>query len=162
MSLQDRIGSHGEFVFQALISRRCGRKFYFHPIFMGEKHPTTDMTVELLDPTRIRSLFYVQVKSTTLGYNGLETGRKLRVDITADDIENLKCYPGPTDLVGIDADKDRGFLVGVTSTVYGPINGLSTRHPLNCRNIRALWAEVDAYWNSASRPIPMATTAFTP
>jgi fructose-1-phosphate kinase PfkB-like protein len=41
---------------------------------MGEKHPTADMTVELLDPTGVRSLFYVQVKSTTLGYAGIGSG----------------------------------------------------------------------------------------
>ena len=47
MSDQDRIGSHGEFLFQSLISRMCYERFFFHPIPVGEKHPTTDMIVEL-------------------------------------------------------------------------------------------------------------------
>ncbi len=57
MTPNDRIGNHGEFVFQVLISRMCRRKFYFHPIPMGEKHPAVDMMVELHDTTKIRSFF---------------------------------------------------------------------------------------------------------
>jgi hypothetical protein len=160
MTSNDRIGNHGEFVFQALISRRCRRKFYFHPVHMGEKHPTTDMVVELLDATGIPSLFYVQVKSTSLGYTGAAPDEKLRVAVTATDIERLKKFPGPTYLAGIDIAFGRGFLAGIISSMDGGIDGLPTRHPIDCRNIRRLWREVDAYWNSNSRSIPMESTSF--
>ncbi len=160
MPANGRIGTHGEFVFQALISRRCGRKFYFHPIHMGEKHPTADMVVELLDPTNVQSLFYVQVKSSTLGCSGTGAAEKLKVDISREDIEKLKGYPGPTYIAGIDIFRGRGYLAGVDSGLNKAINGLRTCHPIDCRNIRRLWTEVDAYWNSPQRSIPLASTKF--
>jgi hypothetical protein len=160
MSTSDRIGNHGEFLFQALISRMCRRRFYFHPIHMGEKHPTTDMMVELLDTRGVRSHFYVQVKATTLGYVGSGPGRRLRIDVSRGDVDRLKYYPGPTFVAGIDIMAGRGYLAGIIAELEGPIAGLPTRHPIDCRNIRALWAEVDAYWNSEARPIPMTATRF--
>ncbi|WP_435009973.1 DUF4365 domain-containing protein [Tundrisphaera lichenicola] len=160
MSSSDRIGIHGEFLFQAMISRRCNRKFYFHPIFMGEKHPTTDLTVELLDTTGVQSLFYVQVKSTTQGYKGSGSDKKLIVDVSRKDVERLKSYPGPTYLAGIDIIQGRGYLAGISADLTGPLDGLPTHHPIDCRNIRTLWAEVDSYWNISPRPIPLIVTKF--
>jgi hypothetical protein len=160
MTSSDRIGNHGEFVFQALISRRCRDRFYFHPVHLGEKHPTIDMVVELLDPTNVKSLFYVQIKSTALGYTGSGSSERLRVTITSEDIERLKAFPGPSYIAGIDIVKGRGFLVGIVTSLNGPLNGLPTIHRLDCRNFRTLWNEVDAYWNFSDRLIPMASTRF--
>jgi hypothetical protein len=126
MTPSDRIGNHGEFVFQALISRRCRKKFYFHPVHMGEKHPTVDMVVELLDTTNVQSLFYVQIKSTALGYTGVGSSEKLRVAVTSEDIERLKTFPGPSYIAGIDIVKGRGFLLGIIASLNGPFNGLPT------------------------------------
>ena len=92
MSDQNRIGIHGEFLFQSLITRMCYGRFFFHPMPMGEKHPTTDMVVELLEPVRVRSLFYVQVKSTSRGYTGTGSHRRLAVRLTRSDVEKLKKY----------------------------------------------------------------------
>jgi hypothetical protein len=160
MTSNDRIGNHGEFVFQALISRRCRSRFYFHPIHLGEKHPITDMVVELLDTTGIHAMFYVQVKSTSLGYTGIAPDEMLRIEVSSTDIERLKKYPVPTYVAGIDIVNGRGFLGGIVESTYGGINGLPTRHPINCKNIGRLWEEVNAYWNGDSRPIPMNFTAF--
>ena len=91
MQEHDQIGSHGEFVFQALISRRCRGRFYFHPLHMGEKHPTADMLVEALDCPGIQANFYVQVKSTTKGYSGAGVLEKLNVSVGRAD---LRGYPG--------------------------------------------------------------------
>ena len=160
MTESDRIGSHGEFVFQALIGRMCRKKFYFHPIHMGEKHPIIDMVVELHDPTNVQSMFYVQVKSTTLGYTGTGIDERLRVEISSSDIEQLKKSPGPTYIAGIDIKSGRGYLAGIVSTMDGGISGLPTRHPIDCTHIRRLWTEVDTYWNTDPRPMPMTSTIF--
>jgi len=156
----DHIGSAGELFFQAWISRRCYNRFFFRPIPMGEKHPTTDILVELVEPTRIQSVFYVQVKSTTLGYSGGGASRKLKVNVSREDIANLKQYPGPTYVAGIDVKKRRGYIAAIVSGMTGAVNGLPTYHTIDCPTIRALWAEVDAYWSSISRPIPMASSRF--
>ncbi len=161
MTSSDRIGNHGEFVFQALISRKCRRRFYFHPIHLGEKHRGVDMVVELLDASNIQAVFYIQVKSTTLGYTGTGNDERLRVEISSADIERLKTFPGPTYIAGIDIESGRGYLWGVVSGMDGAINGLPTRHPIDCHRIRRLWIEVDAYWNHEPRPIPLNMTYFS-
>ena len=138
----------------------CYNRFFFHPVHMGEKHPTTDMIVELFDPANIRSVFYVQVKSTTMGYSGTGASRRLVVRITQADVEKLKKYPGPAYVAGMDVASRRGYIAAIVSGLTGAIGGLPTRHPIDCRTIRALWAEVDAYWNSPTRPIPMAHSRF--
>lgn len=160
MASRDRIGNHGEFVFQALISRRCRKRFYFHPIHMGEKHPTTDMVVELVNAPGILSVFYVQVKATSLGYTGTGNDERLRVEIGAEDIERLKRFPGPTYVAGIDIRIGRGYLAGIVSNRDGGIHGLPTHHPIDCQRIPRLWTEVEAYWNANPRPIPMTSTVF--
>jgi hypothetical protein len=160
MSLNDRIGNHGELVFQTLISRSCRGRFYFRPIHMGEKHPSTDIVVELFDPTDLRSVFFIQVKSTTLGYTGKGSDEKLRVKISASDIELLKKAPGPAYVAGIDINRGRGYLSGIVSSTEGAINGLPTRHPIICQSIRKLWTEVDAHWSTEPRSLPMTSTVF--
>jgi hypothetical protein len=160
MKSNDLIGSHGEFVFQALISQRCRKRFYFHPIHLGEKHATTDMKVELINPHGIRSCFYVQVKSTTRGYAGNGIDEKLNVAVKASDIQKLKQSPGPTYIAGIDIESGRGYLAGIVSSRSGAINGLPTRHPIDCHLIPMLWTEVEAYWNANPRHIPMISSAF--
>jgi hypothetical protein len=127
---------------------------------MGEKHPTTDMVVELIDTANIRSVFHVQIKSTTLGYTGSGSNEKPRVEISASDVELLKRSPGPAYIAGIDIKRRRGYLAGVVSSTHGAINGLPTRYPINCHHIRRLWTEVDTYWNANPRPIPMNSTVF--
>jgi hypothetical protein len=157
---QDRIGSHGEFLFQSLISRMCYNRFFFHPMPMGEKHPTTDLVVELVEPSRIRSVFYVQVKATSRDYSGKGRHKRLKIHLNRSDVEKLKRYPGPTYVAGMDVINGRGYIGGIVPGLAGPIHGLPVLHPIICRNLRALWSEVDTYWNSYVRSIPMASTRF--
>ena len=127
---------------------------------MGEKYPPTDMVVELLNTRGIRSSFYVQVKSTTRGYAGIGIDERLRVKIGAGDVERLKKLPGPAYIAGIDIESGRGYLGGIVSSLEGVINGLTTRHPIDCHLIPRLWTKVDAFWNTNPRQLPMASTAF--
>lgn len=161
MYYHNRIGSHGEFLFQALITRICYNRFFFHPVHLGEKHPTIDFRVELFDPENVQSHFYVQVKSTTHGYIGKGDDRKLEIQLKRSEVEKLRRYPGPTYVAGMDIVGRRGYIVGIVAGLNGAINGLPARHPIDCRTIRTLWAEVDAYWNSNARAIPMAHSRFT-
>jgi hypothetical protein len=103
VSSLDHIGHRGENIFRALITRFCYGRFYFHEVFLGEKHATTDFKVELINPTSAGAWFYVQVKSTTKGYTGAGDGRLLNVKVTKNEIEKLKKAPGPAYVVGIDS-----------------------------------------------------------
>jgi hypothetical protein len=139
----------------------CYNRFFFHPVHMGEKHKTTDIFVELIDSTYVQSIFYIQVKSTTRGYTGAGTNRRLNVDVPQAEVEMLKKYPGPSYIVGIDIRGGRGYIIGVVAGLSGAISGLPTLHPINCRTIRSLWNEVDTYWNSTLRSMPMVRTRFS-
>jgi hypothetical protein len=160
MNVQDRVGFHGELLFQTLISRSCYGRSYFHPIFMGDKHPATDVMVKLVDPSGIEGFFFVQVKATRSGYTGAGAGRKLDVVVSPSDVDRLKRHPAPAYVAGIDVLGMKGYIGGITASTTGGIHGLPTRHPINCTLLRRLWDEVDGYWQMAPRPIPMVSTAF--
>jgi hypothetical protein len=146
MAIRDHIGHRGENIFRVLITRFCYARFYFREVFLGEKHETTDFAVELIDPSCAGACFYVQVKSTMRGYTGDGGDKLLNVSLRKRDINKLRRVPGPAFLVGIDVREERGYIRAITASTDGAISGLTTRHPLNCRTIRALWEEVDSYW----------------
>ena len=99
---KDQIGKRGESLFTAMITRPCHNRMWFIDTFMGEKYPTIDFYVNLIDSTVERAFLYVQVRATNNGYSGNGATRKLNVKVTKRDIQRLKRIPGPTYVVGID------------------------------------------------------------
>lgn len=89
----------------------CGRQDpCFRPRFLGDKFPTFDYLVEVVD--RPAFCFFVQVKATTLGYTTHD--RRLRVQVTQDDIDRMVACPAPTYVVGIDVKEEKtGYLLSV-------------------------------------------------
>jgi hypothetical protein len=148
MNIKDYIGKRGETIFKALITKWCGGRPWFDDVFLGEKAEARDYLVNLIDPSVIASLFYVQVKSTSKGYSGKGADKKLNVSVSKEDVRKLKQTAGPTYICGIDIVKGCGFLYAVTKTTRGPISGLPTRFRINCQLIRKLWKEVDDYWKN--------------
>src|SRR5213080_161927 len=83
---REDIGERGQWLFSLLMTELCGRDDpFFRPRFLGDKYPTFDYIVEVVDQPSY--FFFVQVKGTTLGYT-LEEHR-LRVQVTQDDIERM-------------------------------------------------------------------------
>ena len=148
MKLQDYIGKRGERIFSVLITRWCGGGPWFDDVHLGEKYEAKDFLVNLIEPDTGDACFYVQVKATTTGYTGAGANRKLNVQVTKEDVEKLKKVPAPAYVVGIDIDKECGFIIGITQASTGGLSGISTRHRLNCRTIKALWNEVNEYWRA--------------
>jgi hypothetical protein len=62
----------------------------------------------------------------------------LRVRVTQQDVAKLKKVPAPTYVVGIDVEEECGFILSITELTSGGIFGITTRHRLNCRTLRAL------------------------
>ncbi len=89
------IGDRGQWLFSLLLTDICGRDDpFFRPQFLGDKNPTFDHIVEVVDQ---QSYFlFVQVKGTTLGYTAEE--RRLRVQLTQD--AGLSHYAGQFGLAG--------------------------------------------------------------
>src|SRR5262245_19984595 len=85
--MQDVIGDRGEALGFLALTERYGRKEpYFRPYYLGQKFPTVDFIVELINPGRGKPFFFVQVKTTSLGYTTARTGRRLRVHVSQEDV----------------------------------------------------------------------------
>ena len=148
MNFKDYIGKRGENIFSVLITKWCDDKPFFAVVRLGEKHETTDFTVELIDPTSGHAVFYAQVKSTKARYLGKGRDRKIDIKVKREDVEKLKKLNAPIYVIGIDIDNERGYITAVTRKMIGGISGISTRNVLNCRTLKMLWKEVDEYWKA--------------
>jgi hypothetical protein len=102
MDLRDYIGKRGEAIFRVLITEWCDGKPWFDDNFLGEKQPTKDFIVNLIEPKSGDAVFYAQVKATNGKYVGKGRARRLKVSLSKEDTAKLKKAPGPAFLVGID------------------------------------------------------------
>lgn len=160
------IGSRGESIFYTLLTRRVDLPgqaipaggYLFEPQFLGDKWPFADYFVELrgTEPT-LNAFFFVQVKTTTLGYT--QQKKRLKAGADAAKIQGLTAYPAPTYLVGIDQENEQGFLVSANNERQTRLPAVSTAFPLSDGLTRwTLWQEVLAYWQTPA--IPKLVSAF--
>jgi len=146
MAGRDDIGSRGEFVFCARIMAFCGRRRpYFRPYFLGEKAEVFDFFVELVDAGDRTPFFFVQVRSTQKGCTKKHP-RRLKVGISATDVELFSLKPAPTYLVGIDEPADAGYIVGIVEGMNTTISSIPTTFPLDCTTLPLLHQEVQQFW----------------
>lgn len=152
---REDIGERGQWLFSLLITDLCGRdQPFFRPRFLGDKYPTFDYIVEVVD--RPSYSFFVQVKGTRLGYTIEE--HRLRVQVTRDDIDRMVACPAPSYVVGIDVNEiGVGFLLSVNEP-RDPIASLSTRFGIDCGVLKRLRDEVIGSW--ASRDMTLAGSRF--
>ena len=145
--MSNEIGSRGEFIFAMLLSRRDAvQKSLFKPIFLGDKQPTVDFYVDLLNYPHKKGFFFANVKATTLGYTA--DGTKLKILVDKAELSELLKYPTPTYLFGIDAVEEKGYFINVNHiNTHNNLNGLSVEYPINVQNISALWEEVKQFWD---------------
>ena len=148
MALSDDIGIRGEAVFVWLMMQDCGRpRPLFRPYFLGEKFPTLDYLVELVDTGPTTQSFFVQVKSTRQGYDRDKHGNlRLKVRVSANDMQRLALYPAPTYIVGIDEPQRRAYIVSAHQTNPTQLRGLPTTYSIDCQNLISLWHEVKDFW----------------
>jgi Domain of unknown function (DUF4365) len=150
MDFKDQIGIRGERIFGVIITEFCGGAPLFEVVFLGDKHQTTDFIVKLIGSTSEAAFFFVQVRATMSGYIGSGSSRKLNVSVKKSDVLKLKRQAAPTYVVGIDIQKNRGYIIAITEKSPQAISGVPTRNRLNCRSLRALWNEVNDYWKAKS------------
>src|SRR6516165_7704437 len=116
MATRDFIGKRGEAIVIARLMDFCGNPdpyFDVHPL--GEKCPTFDYLVELVNAGDSVPYFLAQVKSTRRGFRGKK--RRLLVQVHADDVRRMVRCPFPY-LIGVDEPNDRAYVV----SVYGAIS----------------------------------------
>jgi hypothetical protein len=54
----------------------------------------------------------------------------------------------PAYIVGIDINEGRGYLLDPSNTKGGGISGIPTTNLIDCRSLKLLWQEVDAFWKA--------------
>src|SRR5438128_869782 len=156
----DIIGKRGEALFRVIITRWCGGEQWFQETFKGEKAEGLDFEVTLLGSSVFHASFYVQVKATgkPMRYSGIGKRRKIRVTLKAADALKLGTMKVPVYVVAIDVLSGKAYIKNVKAGATRGFTGISTRRPLNCKAIRQLWNEVEAFWKS--RPEGLTTSIF--
>src|SRR5690349_22477887 len=104
------IGKRGESIFSTLISRYVDPVgFLLDPTFLGDKFPTVDFYVHLLNYSHKKAFFFASVKTTTLGYNADNT--KLKITVEKEELAELIKYQLPVYLFGIDENRETGYFI---------------------------------------------------
>src|SRR5262245_32486232 len=139
MATSDEIGARGEAIFVVLITDLCGRSYpYFRPHFLGEKFAALDYLVELTGVRGGTLSFFVQVRTTRLGYT--KKSRRRRVGVSEAEMRGMARDPAPTYLVGTDEPEACGYIVSVNDPRKAAgLSSFPTEHPLDCRNLGRLW-----------------------
>ena len=155
--MSNKIGKRGESIFATIISRNIAtRGFLFDPTFLGDKFPTVDFHVGLLEYPH-KGFFYASVKTTTLGY--YSGGDRLKITIDKEEIAQLNRYILPVYIFGIDEVQEKGFFISANeldSSVN--INGILTKYPVDSQNIGLLWKEVADYWDYTRKTTKFVST----
>ncbi len=140
---QDDIGDRGQNLLVLLLTDLCGRDVpFFRPRYLGDKYPTFDFIVEVVDDPAY--FFFAQVKATTQGYTKEE--HRLLVQLGQADVDKMVGCPAPTYLVGIDATAiGVGYLLSVNEP-RAHVASLTTKFRIDGSVLAGLRDEVIGYW----------------
>jgi len=124
--MKDVLGQRGEALFYVMISKFNNHvQPLFIPQFLGDKYPSIDFMVELVNYTgKMIPYFLVQVKTTRRGYT---SNNRLKLQVHKDDILRLSLFPAPTYLVGIDDLKEIGYVVSANGEYLKTVSNISTQ-----------------------------------
>lgn len=142
---KDDIGDRGQLLLSLLLTEMCGRDApYFRPRFLGDKYPTFDFIVEVVDNPAY--FFFVQVKATTKGYTKEEN--RLIVQLDQADVDRMVACPAPTYLIGVDVNQiGVGYLLSINEP-RAHVASLTTKFKIDCAVLKGLRDEVIEYWKS--------------
>lgn len=148
--MSNRIGKRGENIFATLITRKnSAGNFLFDPTFLGDKFPTVDFYVSLLDYP-LKAFFFASIKTTTLGYTA--GGEKLKITIDKKDVAELAAFNLPVYIFGVDEGLEEGFFIAASELdIELNINGITTKYPITPDNLERLYKEVADYWNNSHK-----------
>jgi hypothetical protein len=131
-------------MFSLIMTELCGRQEpFFRPRFLGDKYPTFDYIVELVDQPEY--FFFVQVKATTQGYN--KNPVRLKVQVSQTDVDRMVACPAPAYVVGIDETRETGYLLSVNEA-RDHVASLTTSFKIDCGVLSALADEVQQFWSN--------------
>jgi hypothetical protein len=141
---KDDIGERGQAMFFVMMTELCGRSEpYFRPRFLGDKFPTFDYLLELVDYPGF--FFFVQVKTTKKGFT--RKLHKLRIQVSQRDVDRMVAWQVPSYVVGIDEPSQAGYLLSVNEPRQR-VASLDSRFKIDCTVLAQLAAEVQQFWSS--------------
>lgn len=157
---QNYIGKRGEAIAAASLLDFCGNPHpYFGPYFIGDKCPTYDLLVQVLDAGASSPYFLAQVKATSLGYN--KETLNLKVALRASDVQRMVRCPIPTYLIGVDEPSAKAYIVSIHGKLTSRIGSIPSAYPLDRSNLKRLWEEVVAHWKILGGASASRTSAFS-
>lgn len=143
--MSDPLGDRGEGLLGVLLNRPYGRRCLpFLLRFLGSKSPVIDFMAQVAHaPPGPAPYFFVQVKSTRLGYTKRE--KRLKVSVSAQDMVGLSQFAAPAYVVGIDQEDEVGYIVSANGECVGGMPSLCTRFPIGRSTQEHLAEEVLAF-----------------
>ena len=156
----DLIGNLGEWIvavaFTLPAAGRYGRPL-FRPVFLGEKYPTADLLVDILDDDgQAIGFFFVQVRART--ESPIALGR-LPVKLEHERYDRLLRLPIPAYLVGVDVTHENAYVIAAFKPRKTGISSMTTAFSLKDANVKVqLYEEVLEFWQR--RPKRRARTRF--
>src|SRR5258708_1657198 len=111
------LGDRGEALFESVMTTFHGaRPLFRRPRFLGERWPLVDYVCELLGPWKRQTpFFFVQVKTTSLGYTTHQ--HRLKVRISKERAVGLASYKAPVYLAGVDATTERIYIIAAAGRI---------------------------------------------
>ena len=157
--MSNEIGKRGERIFAFIIGKSFAPYGYlFDTVFLGDKYPTVDFYIDLLNYHTKKGFFFASVKTTTQGYTTEKN--HLKIFVSKEELQELVKYPVPTYLFGIDAIEEKGYFTCVNHIdTEQNLSSLSLKYPMEPAYLSALWAEVKHFWDN-NNSIHSSTSKF--
>jgi len=154
MFSKDLIGHLGEWIVAVALTHPVGGKYnrpLFRPVFLGEKYPTADLFVDILDKRGYAiGFFFVQVRATMESKSS--TGR-LPIKLELDRYDHLRKLPIPAFVVGVEITKENAFILAASKPRETGISSITTVFSLRDDEVKIrLYQEVRRFWRRRARP----------
>ena len=146
--MSNEIGKRGERIFAFIVGKSFAPHGYlFDTVFLGDKYPTVDFYVDLLNYTVKKGFFFASVKTTTQGYTTEKN--HLKIFVSKEELQELVKYQVPTYVFGIDAVEEKGYFTRVNHiNIDQNLSSLSLAYPMESPYLWELWEEVKLFWDN--------------
>jgi hypothetical protein len=144
----DQIGRYAELIAAEVLSRPLGHPFHrplLRVVFLGDKYPTADLLVDVLDSSDNSCGFcFVQIKGTT---GGSATAARMKVNVQVDKFNRLCRLPAPAYLLAVDLFARDAYLTAACRVRTTPVSSTTKKFPISQDSVKiALYREVLAFW----------------
>jgi hypothetical protein len=146
----DQIAHIAEVISDLHFSRVVGSPFarvLFRTAHLGDKYPTVDYLVDVLDAGNLSSgFFFIQVKGTA---SASPTSPRLAIDVSLERFNQLVRLSAPAYLVAVDIVSEEAYLVAACRSRKGAVASITKAFPLSDAAVKiALYREVAEFWAS--------------